>query len=612
MAEDPVVGASDLLTVYRIFEKVDGHCSGYPPLTIDKYLTKPFHNYGKRQFLPLFTHGEVLSHGTAEFHLAQSKNAKSSETGFKIGAGAGETKVGLQASRNTLSTVSSTVAQENGKTVLYKLLITSDMIKNKRDNIWGSTFQDLLKTLETGVNLSEALQLFYDRAGTHFVHTVEVGCVRGSRSEHHQSSKDKGNTESVALATSGVGNLSINRSNNMEIDSMVDFTGRYEQGNGLQPIVFMKHMTPLWTLEPLRDMENIVGKMKGHFFHELDMQRLCWRPRVQYRNFNESEVGARANVCDADKDFTLLIIDDDLAVEHESTVRAFRCKVVDDCERVRFQLWEPKTRSINDDSREYRLHWSMEVNLVRDTDEYMIGEQEKPIIRPGYVVGIAIPSKVAGQFFRPKKRLRACPISFKGVQPAADNVCWILVRDKNSNAMMECNDWGKFKRAKIEEIGTTSPTLLRRIEREALVSVPLVGLDLDPSDISYYKHMIRNDPKSGIRVTFGKMFSYSSFANCTYYIVVLITVPFKLLSDDPYFDELVNLVDWGNKTLIDGVRSRAEELIKAMKEELAATENQTAQGEVSVNNLFNSALDRLGGGVQQLFSIFSIPYQSSA
>ncbi len=179
--------------------------------------------------------------------------------------------------------------------------------------------------------------------------------------------------------------------------------------------------------------------------------------------------------------------------------------MVDDCKRVRFQLWEPKTQPSNDENREYRLHWSMEFDLVRDTDEYMIGEQEKPIIKPGYVIGIAIPSEVAGQFFRPKKRRRACPIGFKSVQPDADNVCWMLIRDKNSNAVMKCNDWGNFKRAIIEEIGTTSPTFLRKIERKALALVPLVGLDLNLSDISYYKHMIRNDPKSGIRVTFGKM-----------------------------------------------------------------------------------------------------------
>ncbi len=81
--------------------------------------------------------------------------------------------------------------------------------------------------------------------------------------------------------------------------------------------------------------------------------------------------------------------------------------------------------------------------------------------------------------------------------------------------------------------------------------------------------------------------------------MILTTVPFKPLSDDPYFDELVELVDWGDKTLIDGVRSRVEELTRGIKEELSAIQKQTAQDD-SARVFIWSTIARFGETVQNV------------
>ncbi len=265
------VGASYFLTVYPISEKVDGNSSGYPRLTKDILPTKPFDDYDPRRFLQFFAHGDVLIYDMTRTHSAQSKKGKAREIGFTGSVGVGSFKVASRASENVASRLSLTEEEENGKTTLYRLLITSNMITNKHSSFWGPTFHDLLKFLETP---SEKLQQFYDSVGTHFVREVEVGRILGSRSEQHQSSMIRGNTQFAALSLLEAVNVSASGSRKSGTDHNIGHTERHEQGSQSQPIVLLKHVAPLWTLEPLRGMENEVDKMKKHFFYKLEVLRL--------------------------------------------------------------------------------------------------------------------------------------------------------------------------------------------------------------------------------------------------------------------------------------------------------------------------------------------------
>ncbi|RUP43142.1 hypothetical protein BC936DRAFT_137558 [Jimgerdemannia flammicorona] len=548
MADDSskqiAIGVTDLLKLYDIFNKrnrqplVTSDLQGIPDLRLRDFLV-----CNSTYLLPPFATETVMNKSTTNILAQQHTVDKSSEYGAKLRTNMAE----LQASQETAIRNNLNTTVEAEKIVSYKLEIINGEVDHVTALFWGPNFQTLWKSLNCGqepMPTYEQLLRLFTTFGTHFVSGVEVGYKRESFSEHHQVNEITNRTAAV-LTPLPHANLHLNIKNGSNAGRSDDKNNVNTQGSQSQPTVLLKFADPLWTLQPVNNRsEDMASKLKLSFFHRVDKGRDGWHSTDSYGNFNY-EPGVLARIPSSTKEVILLVDDDRLKVTREGTVLAFKCKVYRTLRNVRFQFWKQVAKG-KYNTREYEKMWEKAFDLVKGNEEYPIdgtGNQlPMPLIKPNYVVGIAIPLTDQGR--RLQYPIICQPKGSKNAQS-----CWILGKKDSDRCI--------FKGVALKEYGG--------LFRSRVLSVPFIGFSIKASDIEYYKHILRDDLSGEYQVTY----------------------------DDEYFDGVRRLIKGDPSHLMDniqkrdetylmsGIRNREEKISNMTKDEIRGQIQKLNREEIS-------------------------------